>query len=292
MNSVSGRINKRKLFIVIGVAGAIITGVVFAVWIHNSHRSQEVSVSSREVVTSSSKEAGHDSVKKSSTKGPAAKKVFHEACLKHEKLCFKYPDGWKMIEGENMLPGVPGSEQMGVMVDDSRLESSSGEVVISMQSGITGVGGAGCGAFEAGPSEDPNRVTTIFTKRTAIKNTPEEYTSAADYIYVIGKVVSDGESKKHYPVVELVDRSEDLKLTERAACEAIYSSIIKGNIDLGNLGLEGSKGEQRITTDKAFGAGANSRYPRLYETFEEARKALESKPYIEAVNILSGVHNK
>lgn len=214
----------------------------------------------------------------------AVKKVSY--CAEHEKMCFEYPEDWTLSSTPwkyDIPNGGPDAE-----LDRVTLVARDKTVRLTLQSGISGIGGA-CFPEDAGKvSIVKKKATTINDYKADNGNVPTAYAMAI--------VRSNKEETEFTPVIGLTTLSALIDGTSKSACDVTYFGIVEGRNSLLSQG-EGYKdyGGTQFVTGAALGQTADMEKEvatKTYGTFEEAKKALESESYKQAFDIIASAHYK
>ena len=198
-----------------------------------------------------------------------------EACAPYEKLCFEYPEGWKIDVGESELDGKK--------IDVMTVSSPTNEVTLKLNSGISGMGGA-CFPEEYGKVY---RVKNQATKLTGY--TPDEWRSSD--VRVMALVVSNLDETKFVIGVELTNSKELVNNEVSSACNAAFSALIDGK---NAAQYDGVAGKVIFSTGVGPTSATDDLLPpsKQYASLSEAKKALESEEWKQAFDILASAHYK
>ena len=198
-----------------------------------------------------------------------------EACAPHEKLCFEYPEGWKVDVGESELDGKK--------IDVMTVSSPTSEVTLRLNSGISGIGGA-CFPEEYGKVY---RVKNQATKLTGY--TPDEWRSSD--VRAMALVVSSLDETKFIIGVELTNSNKLMNNEVSSACDTAFSALIDGRNAAQYDGVAG-----KVAFSTGVGPASATDEPpsptKLYTSLSEAKKALEGEEWKRAFDILASAHYK
>ncbi len=191
-------------------------------------------------------------------------------CSGGEKLCFDYPGGWSVSKLTS------DSREKGYTGDDLVVQDVNSNVVLTLHSGIDGLGGA-C------PEEDqaPTYIldSTKIPKMTGFKS---EY--SLDTLQVARAIYKNYETGKYVAALYVTGEEDYTKAQTLSSCGIILSQFIPGRNAL--LSSEANAGHGAFE----FGYTGSGRLKSTeYDTVDAAKKAHTSPAYTQAALILSSL---
>ena len=188
-------------------------------------------------------------------------------CLRYEKLCFEYPTNWTVIKTSragNPGEGIPDR-------DEAVIHNAAGEEMLTVESGVSGLGGA-C-------SEDTDTYLNIYesevTKVSGLLSDDEQFFS--DTVFAVEASYNDPDEGS-VPYVYLSNSTLTTKIGKYVTCLPELAGIFKGKIP---------------NTSVSFSSQIRKGDDLLYEKSESrARDILKSEDYTAAYEILKSVYYK
>lgn len=183
-------------------------------------------------------------------------------CLSIEKLCFDYPSDWSVeITTRPQGEGVP-------MSDLVTIKNPVGQAVLSLDTGVSGVGGA-CDPATI----DTTILNVIEVKKTAVTTEPRDGNDTG-VVYAVKAIYHD-DAKGYQPFMYLSSTRD--KIGEVKNClpglDALYSSR---NVENSSVNF--------VNTSNKIGSDSSSDY---LQTKDEAAALLDSNDYRLGFQILS-----
>lgn len=194
----------------------------------------------------------------------------HEYCASVEKLCFNYRDDWKITAKAASL-----DQPEGATGDLVTVTSPDGDVVLTLETGIGGIGGT-C------PDEFATNVTVL--EATPIEGMTGYKDEFSINTLQVARIAYQVMGEKFGTGVYVTDEAEYSTPGTIYRCGAGFSMFVDGkNARLGS------------DTEEAgafrFGMSSSSEGPR-YASLKDATDAFSSDTYKQAVTLLASLHYK
>lgn len=218
---------------------------------------------------------------------PEPASAMKELCLEQEKLCFNYPEGWQSKTETVNYPAnqelIDSSGDQPAKIDTASITSPDGQTVLTVTSGITSIGGA-C-------TDDQNGGAWVEkvekTKLNGYKSGPNAEFSVND-LHVVQSIVKWAAEDQYKAQTYLSSSANATKIGTSRVCDLYMTNLFTGkNVELGNWG--NGAGLIQASTAPALGSRQES---KGYNSYEEAKKALESADQQTAFKILASAHYK
>lgn len=192
-------------------------------------------------------------------------------CTKGEKLCFAYPNTWKLAVEDNSVADNPGFNG-----DLLTLTNGDGELTLHLQSGIDGIGGT------CGPDGTLTRVVESAIIPAMTGFTADEYGLESAYV---AKVVTGDQASKYTANLYVTNSKQFTTKGDITDISGLcFSTLLKGrNVTLSN--------DYTGSGAFVFGLFSNSvGSAPVYDTLDQATSAYDKASYVEAAAILASLH--
>ena len=225
------------------------------------------------------------STEESSTGDPKQKEV----CATFEKLCLDVPENWQTDVKQGKYPAVGSAMSEGKTadeladVDTVTITSPDGELTISLQTGISGVGGR-CDIESAG------KTYIIKDKPTSLLGYADSATNKQDRAHALAIIISSDGQTKFSPAVILTTSSDLIGKSEEHYCASVFADLLDDrNINLSNNSSFVNRGLLSLSTTSRYSESATIS-PLSFSSLDEAKRALDSQNFQEALEIIASAH--
>lgn len=199
-------------------------------------------------------------------------------CMKHERLCVRYPASWSVRVTEVALSRDTSG---AVIVGDSvELRAADGRTVRLLSS-------LGRATEQCVPGSSAE---VQVLKRRAVKLIEADEPAAnTPIIYAISKVqqTTPDQTANYEPAIGLTDDQQLTQASPVDDCAAKRFGVLKGKHTPGNIAVAINTSTALLNPD-----GASSRQPEAYSTARRAKEVLEQPSYRQAFEIIASAHYK
>ena len=195
-----------------------------------------------------------------------------EACAPYEKLCFEYPEGWKIDIGEHSIG------QMQAKGDRIILSSPTDSIKMQLDTNRGGIGGV----CLPGVYGNNYRVRSQETKLTGYTTSEYDYSDVQAMT-----LVSSNLDETQFTISVVLSRSRVLIDNEVSSyCDSAFSMFVPSKApDAGSFYF--------VAKDISGGANSDGEATSTqYTSLAEAKKVLESEEWKRAFDILASAHYK
>lgn len=196
-----------------------------------------------------------------------------DACTEHEKICFTYPQSWAYSEESKQFDGGAGT----VYRDENELVSADKKIKLSISTGIGQLGGL------CDPENASGYVQTVETRTVKVSFSNPDQNHTSD-LYAV-KVIVNTDTGRFVPGVLLSNSKILTKIGRHERCTTGYTDLFHQK--------NGSEGYSLMLFSSLpffnLGAESSAKEP-AYDTYDEAKAALNSQALKEAFDIILSAH--